>query len=130
MENEEENELKPRANEFLGDDGRFKIGNPGGGRPKDTEETKALRKATKQIITDYREALSEALPFIQPVLIAKAIDGDMTAIKEIHDRTMDKARQATDITTNGESIQPLLVKFIDGTESKQLNSSDGDTNRI
>lgn len=78
-------------------------GNPNG-RPKDTPETKLVRKAAKQIIEEYKQALSEALPLIQPVLIAKAIEGDISAIKEVHDRTMDKSKQPTDITSKGESI--------------------------
>ena len=43
---------------------------------------------------------------IQPVLIAKAIDGDISAIKEVHDRAMDKSKQPTDITTAG---QPIII---------------------
>ena len=78
-------------------------GNPAG-RPKDTPEQKLIRKAAKDIIADYKQALAEALPLIQPVLIAKAIDGDIQAIKELHDRSMDKAKQNTDITSKGEQI--------------------------
>lgn len=78
-------------------------GNPAG-RPKDTPEQKLIRKATKQIIEEYKQALAEALPMIQPVLIAKAIEGDIQAIKEVHDRTMDKSKQPTDITSKGEQI--------------------------
>jgi hypothetical protein len=74
------------------------------GRPKDTPEKKLVKKAAKQIIAEYKEALAQALPLIQPVLIAKALEGDIPAIKEIHDRAMDKAKQPTDITTNGKDI--------------------------
>ena len=94
-------------------------GNPNG-RPKESEETKALRKASKQIIAEYKEALSEALPMIQPIIIAKAMEGDMTAIKEIHDRTMDKAKQATDITSGGDKILTnaiIFTNFSDETNS-------------
>jgi hypothetical protein len=93
----------------------FKEGNEGGpGRPKDTEQDKIIKKATKELIKEYKESLGEALPLIKPIIIAKALEGDMTAIKEIHDRVMDKAKQPTDITSDGESIIPLLVKFVDG----------------
>lgn len=84
--------------------GKFIVGNPGGGRPKDTEQDKIIKKATKELIAEYKEALGEALPLIKPVLIAKALEGDMSAIKEIHDRVMDKAKQQTDITTDGMPI--------------------------
>lgn len=63
------------------------------GRPPDTEADKLKKKATKEIIKEYKEALGEALPLIKPVILAKALEGDMTAIKEIHDRVMDKSRQ-------------------------------------
>ena len=98
-------------------DGTFAIGYEGGpGRPKDTPESKIIKKATKEIIAEYKEALGEALPMIKPVLLAKALEGDMTAIKEIHDRVMDKSKQPTDITTDGQSLNTALVKFLD--ESK------------
>ena len=68
------------------------------GRPPDTEDDKIRKKATKELIAEYKEALGEALPLIRPVLIAKALEGDITAIKEIHDRVMDKAKQSTSIS--------------------------------
>ena len=86
------------------EDGTFAVGNIGGGRTPETEEQKIIKKATKEIITEYKEALGEALPKIKPILIAKALEGDMTAIKEIHDRVMDKSKQPTDITSKGEQI--------------------------
>ena len=70
--------------------GRFIPGVSGNpyGRPPETEQEKIKKKATKELIKEYKESLGEALPLIQPVLIAKALEGDMTAIKEIHDRVM------------------------------------------
>jgi hypothetical protein len=85
-------------------DGTFGPGNPGGGRTPETPEQKIIKKATKQLIAEYKEALGESLPLIRPILVAKALDGDISAIKEIHDRVMDKAKQSTDITSNGETI--------------------------
>lgn len=79
------------------------------GRPKDTPETKLIKKAAKQIIAEYKEALAEALPLIQPVLIAKALEGDISSIKEIHDRAMDKAKQPSEITgKDGGAIQVAI----------------------
>lgn len=112
-------EVEEEKNEETGiirdESGRFVpgvSGNPEGRKP-DTEEQKLLKKASREIIKEYKEALTETLPLIKPVIVAKALEGDMNAIKEIHDRTMDKAKQPTDITSNGETI-PVLVKFIDG----------------
>lgn len=90
-------------------------GNPDG-RPPMTEEEKIVKKATKELIKEYKEALGEALPLISPVLIAKAKEGDMQAIKEVNDRVMGKAEAKTDITSGGEKL-PILVKFIDGTNN-------------
>lgn len=83
------------------------------GRPPMTEEEKLIKKAQRDFIKDYKESLKEALPLISPVLIAKALDGDMQAIKEVNDRAMGKAQQNLDVTTDGESLNTALVKFID-----------------
>jgi len=98
------------------------------GRPRDTEETKALRKASKEIIAEYREALTSALPMIQPIIIAKALEGDIASIKEIHDRTMDKAKQATDITSDGKELpQPIInVIFKDNSDKEDSESNQED----
>ncbi len=128
----EETTNKPINNEYLDENGYFKEGNPGGGRPKDTPEQKLIKKAAKQIIEEYKQALAEALPLIQPVLIAKAIEGDIQAIKEVHDRTMDKSKQPTDVTTNGkdmpipilQSIQPNVIPINDSIKENTITSEE------
>ena len=80
---------------------------PGPGRKPDTPENKELKKARKQLIEEYKDALAEALPMINPVLVAKAISGDVPAIKEVHDRVMDKAKQPTDIKLEGEIVHQI-----------------------
>ena len=97
------------------EDGTFVVGTaPGPGRPSDTEEDKIIKRAIKEIVKEYKEDLAQILPEIKPVIREKALGGDMTAIKEIHDRVMDKSKQPTDITSGGETINQVLVKFIDG----------------
>lgn len=62
---------------------------PGAGRPKGTNEV-LLQEAKKQLIQAY-------LDNIQPIneaLIKKCKDGDMSALKELHDRVYGKAPQA------------------------------------
>jgi hypothetical protein len=103
--------------------GKFVEGNPGGGRPKDTPEMKIAKKAVRELISEYKEALAEALPMIQPVLIAKAIDGDMTAIKEVHDRVMDKSKQPTDITTDGRPLTVQIINYGDSPDTPQLSET-------
>jgi hypothetical protein len=116
-------ENKPIENEYLDENNRFKEGNPGGGRPPDSPEYKMIKKAAKQIIAEYKEALAEALPLIQPVLIAKAVEGDISAIKEVHDRAMDKAKQPTDITSGGER---LSISFDNSFNVKTAQQATGD----
>ena len=90
-------------------------GNPEGRKP-DTPEDKIIKKATKELIAEYKEALGESLPMIKPILIAKALEGDMTAIKEIHDRVMDKSKQPTDITTGGKPMIFINQEIVDKNE--------------
>lgn len=82
--------------------GRFLSGNTEGGRLPDTPEQKIIKKATKELIKDYIDKLAEALPQISPALIAKAIAGDIQAIKEVNDRVL--GRPKLDITSGGEPI--------------------------
>jgi hypothetical protein len=110
MENSGETEIKHSPIDNLIPFKPGESGNPNG-RPKDTPLDKMVKKAAKQIIAEYREALTEALPMIKPVLVAKAMEGDLGAIKELHDRTMDKAKQPTDITSDGKSIVVELIKY-------------------
>ena len=70
----------------------------GPGRPPETEEKKLVRKAVKELVKEYQESLADALPQISPILIAKAIAGDVSAIKELHDRVMGKPPQKTDVS--------------------------------
>lgn len=88
------------------------------GRPKDTPERIIAKKATKQLIEEYKEALGQSLPLIQPILIAKALDGDMVAIKEIHDRTMDKAKQPSEMEVKG-NITVSRISFDEYNNTEQ-----------
>lgn len=78
------------------------------GRPIETPEKKAVRKAMKEMIKDYKEKLAEALENISPVLIAEALKGNIPAIKEINDRVMGKPEQQTDITSGG---NPFIIQI-------------------
>lgn len=105
------NEDKTPADEYLNPETKkFKEGNPGGGRPKETEEQKVIKKATKQLISEFKESLAEALPFISPVLVKKATEGDLQAIKEVNDRVMGKARETVGLDggEEGKAIVTIL----------------------
>ena len=98
-----------KTGEIRDEQGRFIPGVSGNqdGRPPMTEEQRIIKKATKELIAEYKEKLTQALPRIEPVLVDKAISGDMQAIKEINDRTMGKAPQSMDLTTGGDKITPI-----------------------
>ncbi len=70
------------------------------GRPVETEEQKLQRKVKKEFIAEYKAHLEEALPLISPILIAKAMEGDMQAIKEVNDRVMGKPHQSVAVEGN------------------------------
>ena len=81
-------------------------GNPKGGNSQ-TPEEKITKRAIKELVKEYQEKLAQILPELSPVLTKKALEGDLTAIKELHDRVMGKAPQRTDITSGDKPI-PIL----------------------
>lgn len=87
------------------------------GRPELTEvekEQQRVRKeALKEYVSTYRETLQELLALVPSALKDRVEKGDIAAIKELHERTLGKVEQKTDITSNGETLTPLLVKFLD-----------------
>jgi hypothetical protein len=93
---EETRKNKPARDE----NGRLLPGNTANpnGRPPLTEADKIKKKAVDEFITEYKEKLAESLPLISPVLIAKALEGDVPAIKEVHDRVMGKATQKLEMS--------------------------------
>ena len=111
MEEQELNGVKRRK------DGTFLPGsvpNPSG-RPEETEEKKVARKAMKELIIDYKEKLAEVLPELSPILMKLALEGDMPAIKELHDRVMGKPEQKVQGDPDN-PLQVVLVKFMDGKQ--------------
>lgn len=76
-----------------------------GGRPKGSlaKHTLQAMKAREKLIEMYCVAAEN----INLVLIKKALDGDLLAIKELHERVYGKAYQAgeIDVTSNGKPLQ-------------------------
>lgn len=96
----EENPIEPKETRGRDENGLFVEGNTIGqlgGRPKETPENKIAKKAMKELIEEYREKLSEALPQISPVLVEKALKGDMSAIRELHEVIGSHAPKQNDI---------------------------------
>jgi len=103
-------------------DGTWKKGKPGGpGAPKQTEEEKEKKRALKEIIEDYKNKLTRALPEISLVLIRKAIDGDLQAIKEINNQVIGKPKQQVELS--GDKENPPIIKEIRYIIPNDPNSS-------
>ena len=81
---------------------------PGPGRPKETEAHKKEKKARRELIEEYKDALAEALPLVSPALIGKAITGDVAAIRELNDVIVEKAAKKTELSGELRLPQPLL----------------------
>ena len=79
---------------------------PGPGLPKGYKQSPE-KKARKQLIEEYKDALAEALPLVSPALIKKAVQGDVSAIRELNDVIVEKA--GSKIKHEGEiKITPIL----------------------
>lgn len=74
-------------------------GNPGGRK----KGSKSLKTFVKEMLIDMDDA--EKLEFI------RGLDK-----KTIWEMAEDKPKQGTDITSGGESLQPILVKFINAND--------------
>lgn len=111
---EKQNNSKLPGVPFTKDDPRINRN----GRPPMTEGEKLIAKAKRDFVKEYTEGLKEALPMISPILIAKALGGDMAAIKEVNDRAMGKPRQNVGLEVDG----GLEIKFAD-VFNKDANSS-------
>lgn len=99
-------------------------GNPAG-RPPETPEQKIAKRAIKELVEEYKETLAQSLPAIAPVLVEKALSGDVPAIREFHDRVMNKAPQ--DITSGGEKLFPKPIADVSANESIQENTQPNQT---
>ena len=71
---------------------------------KERDKRKTIKKATEQFIKEYKEGLAKVLPKLEPVLVKKALSGDMIAIKEIHSRVMGNPLTPIDVTSGGEKL--------------------------
>lgn len=71
-----------------------------GGRPKGSKSATTLRveEARQQLIKAYMDNI---VP-INEALVKKASEGDLQAIKELHDRVYGKSLQPTDINVKGD----------------------------
>lgn len=66
-----------------------------------------------------RERILELLD----ILYKEGLKGNIPAIKEYLDRQLGKAKDRLDVTSNGDSLQPVLVKFINGENKDNRNTN-------
>lgn len=94
--------------------GKFVKGNPGGGRPKGSLDFKTKWERMVEKIAMQNNLTPEDIDE-QLLLVGykRAKEGDYSFYRDAMDRIHGKPMQPTDITSNGEGIQPILVKFID-----------------
>lgn len=102
------------------DDPRRVTGSVKKGIPHSKTRLRRLLELTEQLknpVTGVVEGftVAEQLDLQQ---IIKARKGDTKAYTVIMDRLEGKAPQAVDVTSNGETIQPILVKFLDENGTK------------
>ena len=111
---EKKDEIGKKRLEGRDEKGRFVEGEyeGGPGRPELTEQDRVIKRAQKEFAEEYKQTLAEALPRISPILVAKALKGDIWAIKEINDLVVGKAPTKTDITTAGKPIPILNINAI------------------
>lgn len=114
---EENNQEKPNDTKKYRRDSRgyFIVGTaPGPGRTPETEEDKIRKKAMKKAIEDFAYELTLSLKKISPVLIQKALEGDINAIKEVNDRALGKPKNQVELSTDPE--RPMEFKNISESE--------------
>ncbi len=83
-------------------------GNPGG-RPKEKPWADALRAALSELDADGVKKLRK----VAQAMVNKALDGDVSAIREIGDRLDGKAVQAI-ASEDGGPLQIQIVRFTEG----------------
>lgn len=111
---EEEQEETEQNRVKRNPDGTFVEGTaPGPGRPVDTLETIIIKRTIKELVADYKESLADVLPALSPVLKEKALSGDVSAIRELHDRIMDKPAQSSTMKVE---LPPIPIDDIKNAE--------------
>lgn len=78
---------------------------------KNNLEKAARKRAFDLLFQEHKERLLEALDKVDPVLVKKAVEGNVPAISEFYDRAVGKPVQRHDLTSDGKPI-PILGTLI------------------
>jgi hypothetical protein len=88
--------------------GKFKEGNPGGGRPEGTKNFSTLMdEAVEEIAKANNISKSEVWQILIKRGYSEAKDGNYPFYKDLLDRYFGKAQDKIDITSLGEKITPI-----------------------
>ena len=88
------------------------------GRPKGSRSLATILREMLEtdidVVVEGKKERKQMQEVIIRKLLKKASEGDIRAITEIFDRVEGKAKQHTDITTDGEPINTIKVIYPDG----------------
>jgi|TARA_Y100000310_G_scaffold325717_1_gene389599 hypothetical protein len=87
-------------------------GNPNGRPEGSISVVSALKRELAKTPDGEKKTYLELL--VKRMLKKGIVDGDVSMIKDIVNRTDGLPRQNLDVTSGGENIKQILVKFIDG----------------
>ncbi len=86
-----------------------------GGRPK---KLPALDVLIAEVLADEQNGMTAAEAILK-VIRGKAIKGDLKAAQMILDRAYGKPKEHMDVTSNGLTIAPTIINFVDDGEPEQ-----------
>jgi hypothetical protein len=100
--------------------GKFLPGNPGGGRPKNTQSFSTLYKKAIENIAKAKGVTPEdfEVQLVQQA-IAKGFNGDRSFYADTMDRVHGKAPQSIDHTTDGKSFDTININVVTQPTSEQ-----------
>lgn len=85
------------------------------GRPK---KLPALDLLIAEVLADEQNGMSAAEAILK-VIRGKAIKGDLKAAEMLLNRAYGKPKEHVDVTTNGQTITPTIIQFVDDSEDEQ-----------
>lgn len=80
-------------------------GRPRGSKASHTLEAEKYREILIKKIVEKAEPLAEAL-------IQKGLSGDVSALKEINERSLGKVKEAIDLTSKGQKIGAAVIEIV------------------
>ena len=108
-----------KSQDELSDNSDFKQGRPWLFQPGQSGNPKGRPKGSKTLKTYVSQMLRD-MTDEEKLEYLKGLPKD-----KIWEMAEGKAEQKTDVTSGGEALQPILVKFLDGNESDNNRDPEG-----